>query len=218
MQLPTPPITPQSYRRTMKHDGQAVLTLTLRRPSLPERGKTARMERYFARLAQLWIQYAENRLFPQACRAYDRARDEGAPFAPWQAGLDYQITYCQPPLISMRLELIEGRPDGRTLRTYIGETWNCASGFPCTLRSLFRKQGRHWRRQLMAALCAQAEEQLTGGESLLDANCVQIMQRTFDADRFYLTDTGVAVFYPMHHLGPYAEGVPVFTVSLPTTA
>ena len=65
---------------------------------------------------------------------------------------------------------------------------------------------------LLHIIKAQAEEQLNSGESLLDPNCAAIMERTFDPSQFYLTDHGFNIFYPLSTLGPYAEGIPVFTV------
>ena len=214
MEISTPPVTAQQWTRTMKQDGQPVLVFTLRRPCVPNSGKTNRMERYFAQLAQQWQNHWENSLFPRACQAYTEAKERGKPFTPWQAELDHQVTFWRPPLVSLRLSITETGPCDRPLCTHIGETWDCSNGFPRTLRSFFPERGRRWRRELIAALCAQAEARISSGESLLNPDCTRLIESAFDPDHFYLTAEGVAVFYPMYLLGPYAEGVPVFTLPL----
>ncbi|MGM9605997.1 MAG: RsiV family protein [Oscillospiraceae bacterium] len=215
MESSSPPVTPQQWKRVMKQDGEQVLILSIRRPAFPDTGKTRRMERYFAEVAQQWKTRWETALFPRACQALADARETSRPFTPWQAQLDYTVTLWQPPLLSLRLDAVETGPGPRPLRVCTGETWDCGSGYPRTLRSFFPAKERRWRRQLLDNIREQAAQQLASGESLLDPDCAQVMERAFDPDRFYLTGDGIAVFYPLYVLGAYAEGIPVFTVPIP---
>ncbi len=215
MEASTPPITPQQWKRVMKQDGVSVLTLSIRRPAFPDAGKTARMERYFDRIAQQWKTRWETLLFPGACQALTGARESGRSFIPWQAELDYTVALWQPPLLSLRLDAVESGRGDRPLHIRMGETWDCASGYPRTLRSFFPAKARRWRKGLLDELRDQAAQQLASGESLLDPDCPQVMERAFDPDRFYLTEGGISIFYPLCVLGAYAEGIPVFTVPLP---
>lgn len=210
-----PPLTAQQFSRTMKQDGRPVLVFSIRRPAFPKRGKAKRLERYFSQLAQTWQTRWETVLYPQACQALTAEQEAEQPFSPWQAELNYTVTLWRPPVLSLRVEVTETGPYRRPLHTYIGETWDCSSGFPRTLRSFFPKKDRHWRKNVISALCAQAETQLASGESLLDPDCSRLIESAFDPSRFYLTAEGAAVFYPLYLLGPYAEGIPVFTLSTP---
>lgn len=215
MDSSTPPVTPQQWKRVMKRDGEPVLTLSIRRPAFADTGKTARMERYFAQFAQQWKTRWEALLFPRACQALTNAREISKPFIPWQAELDYTVTLWRPPLLSLRLDALETGPNAKPLRVCMGETWDCACGYPRTLRSFFPAKAHRWRKALLDSLRDQAAQQLASGESLLDPDCAQIMERAFDPDRFYLTKDGVTIFYPLYVLGSYAEGIPVFTVPIP---
>lgn len=214
MNSSTPPVTAQSWKRVMKADGAPVLTLSIRRPAFPDTGKTRRIERYFAEVTRQWKTRWETVLFPQACQALTDAREAGNPFTPWNAELDYTVTLWRPPLLSLRLDAVESGQAPRPLHIRTGETWDCASGYPRTLRSFFPAKARRWRKDLMDALRSQAAERLASGESLLDPGCAQILERTFDPERFYLTEEGLSVFYPLCILGAYAEGIPVFTVPI----
>ena len=218
MDLSALPITPRHWKHTFKSDAEPVLNLSIRRPAFPDTGKTARMERYFAQVAQQWKTRWETVLFPRACQAFAKARESGAVFLPWQASLDYTVTLWRAPLLSLHLDCMESCPPSRPLRSRAGETWDCSSGYPRPLRSFFPPRAHRWRRTLLNSLQEQAAQQLASGESLLDADCAQIMERTFAPDRFYLTEEGLSVFYPLCLLGAYAEGIPVFSVPLPDQA
>ena len=215
MDLACLPAAPLQRTYTKKREGTAVLTLSLRRPAFPDTGTTARVERYFAQIAQQWKNRWETILLPRACQALTDAQAEDRPFTPWRAELDYTVTLWRPPLLSLRLDAVETGPSPLPLRFCAGESWDCESGYPRTLRSFFPAKARRWRRELLTCLQEQAALQLASGESLLDPDCQQTMERTFDPDRFYLTEEGAVVFYPLGVLGPCAEGIPVFPVPLP---
>ena len=214
MDASAPPVTPQSWKRVMKSNGKPVLTLSMRRPAFPNTGKAKRIERYFTEVAQQWKNRWETILFPQACQALADAQDAGSTFTPWKAELDYTLTLWRPPLLSLHLDIVESGQTSRPLYIRTGETWDCACGYPCTLRSFFPAKARRWRKELINSLCTQATEQLASGESLLDPECTQVMERAFDPEHFYLTEEGLSIFYPLYVLGAYAEGIPVFTAPI----
>lgn len=209
------PFPPTCWNKTMTYRGQPVLSISLQRPCFPETGKTARIERYFAHVAQLWINRWKEHLFPAACKAFSEASEGGSVFHPWRAQLNYTLTYWHDPIFSLRFDAIESMGNPRPHRFCMGETWDRSTGYPRSLRSFFPGQALIWRKKILASLKQQADQQISSGESLLAPECKQIMDRAFDPDRFYLTDDGIALFYPLYILGPYAEGIPVFMIPFP---
>lgn len=209
------PFTVQQWNRTMKQDSIPVLTLSIRRPSFPETGKTARMERYFSEVTKQWKKRWETILFSKACQAKDTAMETGQSFLPWQAKLDFAVTLWKPPLLSLRFDAVETNETSRPFLICSGETWDCATGYPRTLRSFFSAQNVRWRKDVMENMRTQASARLASGESLLDNDCTQVMDRVFDSDHYYLTEEGISIFYPLYTLGPYAEGIPVFKIPAP---
>lgn len=209
------PFTVLQWNRTMKQDSIPVLTLSIRRPSFPETGKTARMERYFSEVTKQWKIRWETILFPTACQAKNTATETGQSFLPWQAKLDFAVALWKPPLLSLRLDATETTGTSRPFLTCSGETWDCATGYPRTLRSFFSAKNVRWRKDIMENLHTQVTARLASGETLLDPDCTQVMDRIFDPDHFYLTEEGISLFYPLYTLGAYAEGIPVFTIPAP---
>ncbi len=206
------PVLSKTWKLLKRSDGIPVLNISIRRPSFIEQEKTARVERYFSQLFQYWQNRWETILFPEACQALNRSKAKHSDFIPWQASLDYTVTYWKPPLVSLRIEAIETGRSPQPLHIHQGETWDLQIGYPRTLRSFFPINAKQWRKSLLNIVKAQAEEQLASGESLLDPHCTDIMERSFDPDRFYLTEEGIALFYPLYVLGAYAEGIPTFHV------
>jgi len=56
----------------------------------------------------------------------------------------------------------------------------------------------------------QVEERCSSGTSLLDSDCSARLKREFDSSRFYITEQGIEVFFPMYALGPGVEQIPAF--------
>ncbi len=212
MEPNAPPVSPRLWERTLNLEEEPVLALSVRRPAFPEKGALRRVECYFSRCTLLLREQWERVLYKKLCQA----RREDETFLPWQAGLNYTVTYWEPPLLSLRLEITHSDQLHRPRLWYVGETWDCAQGRPRSLGSFFPKN-RRWRQQLLTQLTEQARRRVASGETLLHPDCPETVRRQFDPDRFYLTGEGLALFYPMYLLGPYAEGIPVFTVPLSLT-
>lgn len=212
------PFSVRPWQRTMKQGALPVLCMSVRRPVFPESGKAARVERYFAQLARQWITRWETILYPKACAACSAALEAGKAFPPWRAGLDFTLTLWQPSLLSLYLQAEESTGGPRPFLFRMGETWDCNSGYPRPLRSFFPARAGQWRAGLLRAAHDQAAERLASGESLLDADCGRLIDRFFDPERFYLTEGQAVIFYPLYTLGPYAEGIPTFSVPLDSQA
>lgn len=207
------PVSPQQWERNLKSNKTTVLCCSIRRPSFSNTGKLQRMERYFAHLALVWQTRWENELYRQARQAFaDQTGRDTAP--PWQATLDYQITYWNPPLLSIRIDIQEHGPTNPPTLLCIGEVWDCSSGYPCPLHAFLPERTHRWKHPFIKQLQEQAQMRLNSGESLLHPNCLAEIEQTFDTDRFYLTEDGLVIFYPLYSLGAYSEGIPTFTIPL----
>ena len=126
--------------------------------------------------------------------------------------MDYQVTYWDPPLLSIRINIQEQGPATPPVSLCIGEVWDCSSGYPCSLRAFLPVKPRRWKQILTEQLQKQAQQRLDSGESLLYPNCLSVIKENFDPSRFYLTEDGLVIFYPLYTLGSYGEGIPTFTI------
>ena len=208
----------ETWTQVLKYEEEPVLTLSLRWPTLPdERASFRRIGRYYAQVSQLWKKRWSQVLYCSACQAAAAAREQSRPFRPWEASLDYVLTYCQNGLLSLYLVLYENTGGAHGITTRCGDTWELCSGTPRSLRSFF-PSGSHPRRMLLGEAGAQIERRIASGESLYYSDWAQRLVSDFSPERFYLTPEGqIAFFYPLYTLAPYAEGIPVFTIDCPVS-
>ena len=213
MDLTSCPASPKLWEQKLKSNGTTVLHCFIRRPAFSDSGKQKRMERYFERLAQVWQMKWESDLYQKACQAFARHTLDIS-FQPWEAIMDYQITYWSPPLLSIRINIQEQGPVTPPVSLCIGEVWDCSSGYPCSLRTFLPIKPRHWKYALIDQLQKQAQLRLDSKESLLHPSCLSIIKQSFDPNRFYLTEDELVIFYPLCTLASYGEGIPTFTIPI----
>ena len=139
-------------------------------------------------------------------------REESRVFRPWQAGLTGEVAMEGADLLSIRMELREGRGDGRPLLSCSGVTWDWKAGAPVPLGMLLPERSR--RRQLLEGIRQAGEGELRSGSCLLDPDWKETARRKFRASRFCLRPEGIELFYPQCSLAPAVEGVPSFRVPL----
>lgn len=207
----------QHWTQTLEHEGEPVLSLSQalplpveeRRPDppdgtvLPASGRA--LEKPLGR-----------RPLPRACAALQEARAGSRPFLPWEAELVYHVTLECDGLSSLYVDVTERQNGTRPLTVRTAETWELRSGTPKTLSEFFPPR-LFWKKPIIEALQRQALDRLQGGESLLFEDVETRVASYFSAKRFYLTEEGLSLFYPMWSLGSPAEGIPVFLLPLPTS-
>ncbi len=201
-----------TWKRVMKHEGEPVISLSLRWPKLPEDcAPLRRIGRYYQQMANCWRSRWEVSLYARACAELDALRERSLPFRPWEVMLDFTVTYNEQGLLSLYTEAYEytGGAHGITMRC--GDTWCLCNGMPRPLSSFFPPKS-HWKRTVLVRVTESIQAALSTGEALYFDDWETSVAREFDASRFYLTQQGVTVFYPLYTLAPYAEGIPAFLV------
>ena len=198
----------------MTLQGECVLRWELAWPEFTEGRRTRGAAAYYRRHTELWRRRWKRELYTLACLDLAQRRAEGRPFRPWQGKLTTCITRQEDGLLSLWQEAEERWGFERPLVHRVGDTWSTTDGAPRTLASFFSGQ-RGWKRKLLEQVERQVEERIGSGLSLLDPDCAARLKREFDPRRFYVTERGIEVFYPLYTLGPGAEGVPVFS-AVPT--
>lgn len=211
-----PPVGAEAWKQTLKYEEEPMLSLALRWPTLPDTGAALRrVDRCCRRTAGAWRDRWTGPLAREAAAAAAAAREQSRPIRPWEARLDFTITYRENGLLSLFWEAYEytGGAHGTTVR--FGDTWDLATGTPRSLWSFFPSRSRP-KRQLLAAAREQICQRLATGESLYYDDWPRRLSADFSPDRFYLTEGDrLAFFYPLYTLAPYAEGLPVFSIPCP---
>lgn len=195
-------------------DGAAkLLTIHARWPRLEETSPGAqRINRYYDALADRWLKRWEGPLLTQA-RAALTTGEAGANQLPWSAELDFTITCFHDGVLSLYIDAAENVGARRPRRVRQGDVWLLPSGIPLTLRELLPRQRRWWRLPVLETVRRQAGRQLQAGEAVFYDDWVKLISKRFSPGRFYLTEAGPVVFYPVESIAPAMEGFPTFPLS-----
>ena len=198
--------------KTLAWEGEPVLTYTVKALALPT--APARLERYYRRTEAAWTARWEKILYPRACAALRAARAASRPFRPWEASLTPAVTLDAPERLSLTVDAVErlDGPHAVTLRR--GDAWALPGGKPLALAELF-PAGFRWRRWVLEEVARQLRARQASGESRFWPDWERRLARSFDPERFFLTEEGPSVFFPLYALGPYVEGIPTFPLRLP---
>lgn len=198
--------------KTLAWEEEPVLIYTIRSLALP--AAPARVERYYRRVEAAWTARWEKVLYPRACAALRTARAASHPFRPWEARLSAAVTLDTPERLSLYWEASELLDGLHTATLRWGDTWALPGGKPLALGELF-PAGFPWRRWVLEEAARQLRARQAAGEARFWPDWEHRLARCFDPERFYLTEEGVAVFFPLYALGPHVEGLPTVFLPLP---
>lgn len=189
-------------------DGESVLlSARARWPRLVEDGPgSKRINRYYDALADRWKQRWAGPLLEQAKAA------AGPDTAPWEVSLDYTITLFQDGKLSLYLDAVEQTGERRPRRVRQGDVWQLPAGVPMTLRELLPAR-RWWKGPVITEIRRQIGGRVSSGEAAFFEDWLRLTSRKFSPGRFYLTEDGPVVFYPVECIAPAMEGFPTFSLA-----
>ena len=199
--------TPLRRQKTWQDGDITVLAAEITLPQCAGRDRRAsRFNGYYKGYARAYLSYCEAELFPRAAERMRAAMARSAPWTCAHASLDYHVTYLHGDLLSL---YSEGREEHLAPRLTIrrAETWDLYSGGIVPLSACFPPDAPI-RRLLTAQAQREAEERMTAGAAVYDADYRAALHRTFSSRRFYLAEVGLHWFYPMYAMAP--AGIPDF--------
>lgn len=209
---PPKPAEPGCCERVFRDGEVKLLTVRARWPRLEETSPGAgRINRYYDALADRWLKRWEGPVRERA-RAALAAGGPEAEKLPWSASLDFTVTLFQDGVLSLYLDAAEEVGQRRPNRVRQGDAWLLPSGIPLTLRELLPRR-RWWRGPVLEAVRRQAGRQLQSGEAVFYDDWVKLVSKRFSPKRFYLTEDGPVVFYPVESVAPAMEGFPSFSLA-----
>ena len=194
-------------------EGIPVLTarIALPEPVGPETRLKRRIRRYYRTQCRAYLRYCGRQLFPMAAAAYHAALASSAPLPCFRAELTYHVTCHEGGFWSLYTQSQEPDDGGRTLLRRWGDTWDLRTGYPAPISAFFPPRSG-WRKTLLTLAAEEIRRQEAAGHAQYFPNWRRMLRRHFNPRSFYLTDSGLALFYPMYAIAPAMEGIPVFTL------
>ena len=214
VQLSTQPLVTE---REWTEDGIPVLTAScsLPQPVKPQGAAARRVRRYYQLQRRCFFRYCETWLLPQARAEYHAALAASRPLLCFRAVLGYRVSWNQDGLWSLYTHPRETCPGSPPLLGRRGDTWDLAAGYPVPLKAFFPGV-RSWKGTLLAFAAGEIARQEAAGVARYHDHWRQALRRHFNPQNYYLTEDGLAFFYPMYAIAPAVEGTPVFTLPFGT--
>lgn len=159
--------------------------------------------------------YASNYLYQQAIDAYKDSQKSGFPFHAYDAVMQYETSYNQHCHLSLYRDQYEftGGAHGNTIRA--SDSWSLLNGRNIPL-SCFFYPGQNYREFLIEQIIQQADQQMQQNPGIYFEDYRALIAQYFDEKSYYLTPSGVAIYYQQYEIAPYATGIVVFTVPYET--
>lgn len=204
-------ITDTEISEDLSHNGVVMIKISIKYPRVS--GATPhgsrRINKYYRFTAEAYLRYIQRTLLPQAIKDWTYKTENGYPFFPFDAMMTYQVTYNDKTCLSLFWEIYEytGGAHGITIRH--GDTWQPCSGWPVDLKSFFPK-GTRYRRLLTDNAIKIASQQINDGTGYYFEGYPKLIRQYFRRNNFYITPEGIAIFYGLYTIAPYASGIPVF--------
>lgn len=197
--------------RAWEVEGIPVLTANVSLPKPePLADRTARrIHRYYQAQCRAFLRYCESWLLPQAASEYQTALASSGPLPEFRAELSYRVTYNQDGLWSLYTQSREQTGSGPALVTRRGDTWDLTEGYPVPLGDFFPK-GSGWKKRLLSLAAEEIDRRARAGVGQYLPEWKQALRRYFNPQNYYLTEEGLAFFYPMYALAPANQGIPAF--------
>ncbi|MCI9609801.1 MAG: DUF3298 domain-containing protein [Oscillibacter sp.] len=200
---------PFAAEREWTVEGVPVLSAAAQVPEPPGTDRTARrIKRFYQLQCRSFLGYCQRYLFPQAAAEYRLALEASRPLPAFRAELSYQVTYNRGGLWSLYTQVREDMGPGPSPLTRRGDTWDLGTGYPVPLKDFF-PAGAAWKKNILTGAAEEIRRRERAGASRWREDWRRELRRRFNPQNFYLTEEGLACFWPMYAIAPAAEGIPV---------
>lgn len=172
---------------------------------------TETMNEFYRIKASEYERYCRNDLFNLATKQYNESRSIGVPARPFEALNVTDITYNQNCSVSLYMDRYEytGGAHGNTLRR--GDTWDLQSYGFTKLQSLF-VPGFNYIDYILAFIEEEIKRQINEGNNIYFDNYEENIAEYFNIHNYFLTGTGISIFFQQYQIAPYAVGIPQFII------
>ncbi len=192
----------------MKYEGVTVLNYRIEYPEFvadnyPKSIKT--VNQFYKSNALALQNNFRTKLYQMAVDQYLDDINNGFPVRVFEALQTFALTYNQACIISSYFDNYQytGGAHGLTNRT--SQTWNLRTGRILKLRELY-KCSANYKTYIKNKIIEQIKE----NPDIYFENYEELVDQTFNVNSFYVTPSGVVVYFQQYDIAPYASGIREF--------
>lgn len=158
-----------------------------------------------------YLAYATNILYDQAINYYKDSLKNNFPFFGYEVYIEYVITYndnCFLSLYSSNYKFTGGA-HGDTRR--VSNTWELCTGENIYLNNFFEPD-TNYTLMLIQEMIKQAEKNIAENQLIYFVDYRELIVKYFNPLNFYMSPTGITIYYLQYDIGPYSTGIVEFTI------
>jgi len=158
-----------------------------------------------------YYMYVSIKLYDLAVETYKDSLANNFPFHPYEAYMEYKITYNQDGFLSLYIDKYEytGGAHGNTVRS--SDTWELCNGAHIPLYCYFKPEA-NYKELLIEEIIRQADENMDTDTPPYFEDYRKLIVENFNPLSYYLTPEGLSIYYQQYEIAPYATGIVVFTI------
>ncbi|MDD3833420.1 MAG: DUF3298 and DUF4163 domain-containing protein [Oscillospiraceae bacterium] len=206
-------ITMRETKQDFYFNRTTVLSLSISRPEVilvnNPRAQSLINRRYYTQ-ANSFYRMASTTMYRQAVRFYRESIRNGFPFHPFEAVMNYDITFNKDCHLSSYYDRYQytGGAHGSTIRA--SDTFSLKTGRRLPLSHFFRS-GFNYRGFLLGQIIKQADRNMQS-QPIYFENYRELIVQYFNPASYFLSPEGINIYYQQYEIAPYASGIIVFTI------
>lgn len=170
-----------------------------------------RINNYYEFLVYKFKRYTSTDFRKIALESYQHSRTNKYPFMYHEAVMNYTTTYNEACKLSTYFDQYQytGGAHGNTTRSSVN--WNLNTGEIIQLEDFFHGFN-NWGETIIKELIKLADSQMRTNRFIYFENYRDLIVKNFNPDNYYLTDSGITIYYQQYEIGPYASGIIEFNI------
>lgn len=198
----------------MYYKDQIILTYTIKYPQFYSdhfKVYLRRLNQYYRTQAIMYQKIQIKKLNEAAVSDYEYSVANDFPIHQYEVVIDYTITYNENCTLSLYFDRYEytGGAHGITYRT--SDTWDLLKGKKLNLEEFFPDQ-KDFINFIQNEINRQIATDIKNATNMYFEDYVDLVKENFNSKNFYLTDTGVVIYYQLYEIAPYVSGIQTFTI------
>lgn len=207
-------ITKQEIKNSFSVGPVELLSLNIFYPEIKLKRKPdveKHIKAHYKQEADRFYRYSSGSLLSGAKAEYADSIKNGFPFRPYDAMMTYSVELNEGCILSTYYEqyTYTGGAHGNTVRR--SDTWDLQTGAQIRLKDLF-PDGSGYRRLILEQILPMADKHMANNPYVYFNDYRELIVKYFNPQSFYLTPKGLAVYYQLYEIAPYASGIVVFEI------
>ena len=200
-------------KNTLYYRDTAVLTYTIRYPRFVSNVFQTFLEKlniYYRVRALIYEQGHVQRLYAMAKEQFDYAMENDYPFHPYEVVTEYVITYNQNCFLSLYTDSYEYTGGAHGMTTRMSETWDLRKEQRTQLNEFFTVVNS--KEMIIQQILHQTQREVQNGTFPYFEDYNSLVVENFNPENFYLSLEGIALYYGLYEIAPYASGIRTFLI------